>query len=202
LASAALLLLTAAGLPEPLEGLQGDPVRGRTVVARQSSTCILCHAGPFPNPHLQGNIGPDLHGVGARLTPAEIRAQIVDARRVNPDSPMPSFWGTDGRIRVGPAWQSRPILQAQEIEDTVAYLSTLRDPAPAQDAAPSAKALRPENAMPLQDATPPPVTMAPRDTMSLPDATPPRGVARLPIMVPATDAALRHDALAPQDAAP
>ena len=136
LASAALLLLAAAGLPEPLEGLQGDPARGRAVVARQSSTCILCHAGPFPNPHLQGNIGPDLHGVGARLTSAEIRAQIVNARSINPDSPMPSFWGTDGRIRVGPAWQGRPILQAQEIEDAVAYLSTLREATPLQDAEP------------------------------------------------------------------
>ena len=130
LASAALLLLTAAGVPEPLDGLQGDPVRGQAVVTRQSSTCTLCHAGPFPNPHLQGNIGPDLRGVGARLTVPELRAQIVDARRINPDSPMPAFWGTEGRTRVGPAWRDRPILGAQDIEDAVAYLSTLRDPAP------------------------------------------------------------------------
>lgn len=130
LVSAALLLLAAAGMPEPLEGLQGDPVRGRAVVTRQSSTCVLCHAGPFPNPHLQGSVGPDLHGVGARLTVPELRAQIVDARRINPDSPMPSFWGTEGRTRVGAAWQGRSILGAQEIEDAVAYLSTLRDSAP------------------------------------------------------------------------
>lgn len=136
LASAGLLLLTAAGMPEPLEGLQGDPVRGRAVVTRQSSTCILCHAGPFPDPHLQGNVGPDLHGVGARLTVPELRAQIVDARRINPASVMPTFWGTEGRTRVGPAWQGRPILGAQEIEDTVAYLSTLREPAPLPDAQP------------------------------------------------------------------
>lgn len=128
--AATALFLAAAGLPEPLEGLQGDPARGRAVVARQASTCILCHAGPFPNPHLQGSIGPDLHGVGARLAIPELRAQIVDARSLNPDSPMPSFWRTDGRTRVGPAWQGRPILQAQEIEDAVAYLSTLRDPPP------------------------------------------------------------------------
>lgn len=135
LASAALLL-TAAGMPEPLEGLQSDPVRGRAVVIRQSSTCILCHAGPFPNPHLQGDVGPDLHGVGARLTVPELRAQIVDARRINPASVMPTFWGTEGRTRVGPAWQGRPILEAQEIEDAVAYLSTLREPASLPDARP------------------------------------------------------------------
>lgn len=132
----AALLLTAAGMPEPLEGLQGDTVRGKAVVTRQSSTCILCHAGPFPNPHLQGNVGPDLHGVGARLTVPELRAQIVDARRINPASVMPTFWGTEGRTRVGPAWQGRPILGAQEIEDAVAYLSTLREAAPLQDAKP------------------------------------------------------------------
>lgn len=136
LASAALLLLTAAGMPEPLEGLQGDSVRGQAVVTRQSSTCILCHAGPFPNPHLQGNVGPDLHGVSVRLTVPELRAQIVDARRINPASAMPTFWGTEGRTRVGPAWQGRPILGAQEIEDAVAYLSTLREPAPLRDAKP------------------------------------------------------------------
>ena len=130
LASAALLLLAAAGIPDPLDGLQGDPMRGRAVVVRQSSTCILCHAGPFPNPHLQGNIGPDLHGIGARLTVPELRAQIVDARALNPASPMPSFGRTEGLARVAPAWQGRPILHAQEIEDAVAYLSTLRDPAP------------------------------------------------------------------------
>jgi len=158
-ASVALLLLTAAGMPEaldggPLEGLQGDPARGRAVVIRQSSTCILCHAGPFPNPHLQGNTGPDLHGVGARLSVPELRAQIVDARRLNPDSPMPSFWGTGGRTRVGPAWQDRPILQAQEIEDAVAYLSTLREPAPLRDAMPLRDAAPWRDATPLRDAAP------------------------------------------------
>ena len=181
LASAALLLLAAAGLPEPLEGLQGDPVRGQAVVTRQSSTCILCHAGPFPNPHLQGNIGPDLHGVGARLTPAELRAQIVNARGINPDSPMPSFWGTEGRIRVGPAWQGRPILQAQEIEDAVAYLSTLQDEAPARDATPSAAALRP------QDAGSPPGAVPPRDALPLRSVMPPHGAMPGPNAAPPQD---------------
>lgn len=130
LASLALLGLTAAAMPAPLDGLAGDPARGRAVVIRQSSTCTLCHAGPFPNPHLQGSIGPDLHGVGARLSATELRGQLVDPTAANPGTVMPSFHRTEGLRRVGPAWQGSPILAAQEIEDAVAYLATLRDPAP------------------------------------------------------------------------
>lgn len=114
------------GIEQPLTGQQGDPARGLAVVTRQSSTCTLCHAGPFPNPHLQGDVGPDLHGVGSRLSPAQIRERLVDASRLNPDTVMPSFYGTEGLTRVGPAWRGKPILGAQEIEDAVAYLSTLK----------------------------------------------------------------------------
>ena len=111
-------LLAAAPLP-------GDPQRGYAVVVRQSSTCTLCHAGPFLNPHLQGTVGPDLHGVGGRRTLDELRAQIVDASRFNPGTVMPSF-GTVASTRVGAAWAGMPILTEQEIEDAAAYLATLR----------------------------------------------------------------------------
>ncbi len=113
-----LLLLLLAGA--------GDPVRGEAVVTRQSSTCTLCHAGPFPNPHLQGDVGPDLRGVGARLSESELRDRLVDASRVNPATVMPSFYRTEGLTRVGVAWRGKPILSAQEIEDAVAYLATLK----------------------------------------------------------------------------
>ena len=126
LATVGLLLLTGAGIEQPLEGLQGDPVRGEKVVIRQASTCTLCHAGPFPNPHLQGNVGPDLLGVGARLSLPELRERLVDASRMNPATVMPSFFRTEGLTRVGAAWRGKPILSAQEIEDAVAYLATLK----------------------------------------------------------------------------
>lgn len=103
----------------------GDPAQGMAVVTRQSSTCVLCHAGPFPNPHLQGTIGPDLRGVGARLNQAEIRERLVDASKMNPATVMPSF-GTVGGTRVGAAWRGRPILAPDEIEDAAAYLAGLR----------------------------------------------------------------------------
>ncbi|MBV8914589.1 MAG: sulfur oxidation c-type cytochrome SoxX [Acetobacteraceae bacterium] len=126
MASLGLMLLTGAGIEQPLDGLQGDPARGETVVIRQSSTCTLCHAGPFPNPHLQGNVGPDLHGVGRRLTVPELRERLVDASRLNPDTVMPSFFKTERFTRVGAPWRGKPILSAQEIEDAVAYLATLQ----------------------------------------------------------------------------
>jgi sulfur-oxidizing protein SoxX len=104
----------------------GDPQRGYAVVIRQTSTCTLCHAGPFPNPHLQGTVGPDLHGVGARLDVDAIRARLVDASAMNPDTVMPSFGTVGGRTRVGAQWQDKPILSPQKIEDAVAYLAGLR----------------------------------------------------------------------------
>ncbi len=118
-------LLLAAASPAPGDVRQGDPQRGYAVVIRQTSTCTLCHAGPFPNPHLQGTVGPDLHGVGARLGLDEIRERLMDASKVNPDTVMPSF-GTGGGRRVGAAWQGKPILSPQEIADAAAYLAGLK----------------------------------------------------------------------------
>lgn len=114
------LLLTAAA-PAP-----GDPQRGYAVVTRQASTCTLCHAGPFPNPHLQGTVGPDLHGVGARLSLDEIQERLMDASKMNPDTVMPSFGTVGGRTRVAAPWQGRPILSPQEIADAAAYLAGLK----------------------------------------------------------------------------
>jgi len=114
-------------IPQPLAGLRGDAARGRAIVAsRQQGLCLLCHAAPIPEERFQGDLAPNLAGVGARYTPAQLRLRIVDARRVNPASFMPAFHAAAGGARVGPAWAGKPVLDAQQVEDVVAWLATLR----------------------------------------------------------------------------
>jgi sulfur-oxidizing protein SoxX len=113
-----------------LTGRPGDASKGAQLMQqRQKSLCVLCHAGPFPDPHLQGTIAPDLTGVGARFSAAQLRLRIVDMKRLNPRSIMPTYYAAaaDGAdARVGAQWRGKSILEAAEIEDLVAYLQTLR----------------------------------------------------------------------------
>ncbi|WP_029356292.1 sulfur oxidation c-type cytochrome SoxX [Bosea sp. 117] len=112
----------------PLGGTRGDADRGAKLVAeRQKSLCVLCHSGPFPDPHLQGNLAPDLKGVGVRLSEGQIRLRVVDMKRLNPASIMPAYYGLPAGERVAATWRGRPILEPGEIEDIVAYLVTLKD---------------------------------------------------------------------------
>jgi L-cysteine S-thiosulfotransferase len=115
-------------MPQSLTGAKGDAVGGRAIVAnRQVGLCLLCHSGPFPDERFQGNLAPDLKGVGARLSEGQMRLRIVDSSRINPASIMPAYHRTEGLVRVGPAWRGKPILTAEQIEDVVAFLMTLRD---------------------------------------------------------------------------
>jgi sulfur-oxidizing protein SoxX len=124
---ASALLPGLALLPGPTWA--ADPQAGRAIVEnRNTGMCVMCHSGPFPDPHLQGNLAPDLRGVGARLTPDEIREHLVDPRRFNPDSIMPSYSATTGLTRVGAAWRGKPLLTEAQMDDVVAYLATLKTP--------------------------------------------------------------------------
>jgi sulfur-oxidizing protein SoxX len=109
-----------------LSGAPGDATRGRALVLNRTSTCILCHSGPFPAEKFQGDLAPDLTGSGGRWSEGQLRLRIVDASRLNPATIMPSYYRIDGLTRVGPAWRGKPILSAEQIEDIVAYLATLR----------------------------------------------------------------------------
>lgn len=116
------------GIAASLTGAKGDATRGRAVVAnRQVGLCLLCHTGPFPEERFQGNLAPDLKGAGARWSEAQLRLRIVDSSRLNPDSIMPSYYRTEGLARVAPAFSGKPVLTAEQIEDVVAYLATLKD---------------------------------------------------------------------------
>lgn len=113
-------------IPASLTGAKGDPARGRAlIVNRQVGLCLLCHSGPFPEERFQGELAPDLKSA-ARLTEGQIRLRIVDPGQVNPATLMPAYYRTDGLTRVAPALRGKTVLTAEQIEDIVAYLVTLR----------------------------------------------------------------------------
>ena len=113
-------------IPTSLTGAKGDPARGRAIVAnRQVGLCLLCHSGPFPEERFQGNIAPDLRNA-ARLSEGQIRLRLVDPARVNPATIMPAYYKTEGLTRVAPAYRGKAVLSAEQIEDVVAYLVTLK----------------------------------------------------------------------------
>ena len=121
-------MIIGDAIPESLTGQKGDPVRGRAVVGnRQGGLCLLCHRGPFPEDRFQGTLAPDLAGAGNRWSEGQLRLRIVDSRRLRPDTIMPSYYRIEGLTRVAPAFAGKPILTAEQIEDVVAYLVTLRD---------------------------------------------------------------------------
>ena len=115
-------------IPDSLTGHKGDAARGRAIVLnRQVGLCLLCHSGPFPEERFQGNMAPDLKGAGTRWSEGELRLRMVDARKLNPQTIMPPYFVVDGMNRVAPAFRGKPILTAEQIEDVVAFLATLRD---------------------------------------------------------------------------
>ena len=114
-------------IPVSLTGTNGDATRGRALIVERSSTCILCHSGPFPEQAFQGDLAPNLAGSGNRWSEGQLRLRLVDAAHLNPATIMPSYYRVDGLSRVGNAWRGKPILSAEQIEDIVAYLVTLRD---------------------------------------------------------------------------
>jgi sulfur-oxidizing protein SoxX len=116
------------GIPQSLTGGKGDPARGRAIVAnRQVGLCLLCHSGPFPEERFQGNLAPDLAGAGTRSSEGQLRLRIADPARINPATIMPAYHRTEGLVRVAPAHRGKPILSAEQIEDVVAFLMTLKD---------------------------------------------------------------------------
>jgi sulfur-oxidizing protein SoxX len=114
-------------IPQSLTGMPGDVTRGRALVVDRTSTCILCHNGPFPEQKFQGDLAPGLGGTGSRWSEGQLRLRLVDASRLNAATIMPSYYRVEGLDRVSAAWRGKPILSAEQIEDIVAYLTSLRE---------------------------------------------------------------------------
>ncbi|WP_457648580.1 sulfur oxidation c-type cytochrome SoxX [Profundibacter sp.] len=120
---------------QSLTGVPGDPVNGRMVVAsKKFGNCIACHTNDeMPDVAFQGEIGPNLAGVADRYSEAQLRGILVNADITFEDSFMPSFYRVDGYFRPGKRYTGKaaddtfgPLLSAQEIEDVLAYLMTLK----------------------------------------------------------------------------
>ena len=127
MAGADATVLAGDAVAQSLTGSAGDPDRGRAIITdRQKGLCLLCHSGPFPEEPLQGNLAPSLEGAGSRWTEGQLRLRLMDNKRVNPESIMPAYHRIAGLNRVGSAWRDRPILNAAEIEDVLAFLMGLK----------------------------------------------------------------------------
>jgi sulfur-oxidizing protein SoxX len=116
-----------AAIPEPLTAFPGDPERGRRIVLdRDRGDCIICHAMPLPQRQFHGTLGPALDGVGSRYTAGDLRLRLVDPKAINPHTVMPAYYKVEGLYRVLDRYQGQALLTAQEIEDIIAYLLTLK----------------------------------------------------------------------------
>lgn len=116
------------GISAPLCGLDGDVQRGRAIVSDSSKgNCVACHVLPLEHISVYGTIGPPLTGVAARYTEDQLRLRVTDTRQINPMSIMPGFYREPSLInRPGKRYIGRTFLTAQQVEDVVAYLKTLK----------------------------------------------------------------------------
>lgn len=127
-AAPAMPVLAQDAMPDPLAGKPGDAVQGRAIVANRAvGLCLLCHTAPIPEERFQGNLAPSLAGTGSRWSEGQLRLRLVDASRLNPDTIMPPYYRVERLQRVSRNFSGRPILTAEQIEDVVAYLVTLKE---------------------------------------------------------------------------
>ena len=113
-------------IPVSLTGVAGDPAKGKKLaINKKKGNCLACHAMPIPEQQFHGEVGPDLSEVGSRLNDAELRMRLVNSKVLNPDTIMPAFHKVSLN-RVLKKFKGKTILKAQEIEDIIAYISTLK----------------------------------------------------------------------------
>jgi sulfur-oxidizing protein SoxX len=120
--------VTEYAIKESLCGLAGDAQRGSEIATDSSrGNCLACHQLPIPGIEAYGTIGPPLAGIASRLSVPMIRLRVVDSRDINPMSIMPGYY-RDPRLinRPGKQYRGRTFLTAQQVEDVIAYLATLK----------------------------------------------------------------------------
>tara|TARA_B100000902_G_scaffold102366_1_gene104771 strand:+ start:140 stop:601 length:462 start_codon:yes stop_codon:yes gene_type:complete len=112
-----------------LTGAAGDPANGRKVfMNRKQGNCLACHVNSeMSEQTFHGEVGPALDGVADRWTQAEIRGMIVNSKSVFEGTIMPAFYRDSGFNRTLKKFEGKTILKAQQVEDVVAYLLTLKE---------------------------------------------------------------------------
>lgn len=113
-----------------LTGTPGDPAKGREIFAnRRMGNCLACHANTDLKDQLfHGDVGPSLDGVAGRWNEAQLRAIVVNSKKVFTDATvMPGYYSLDVGKNVREESVGKTILSAQEVEDVVAYLATLKE---------------------------------------------------------------------------
>lgn len=115
-------------IPDPIGGLKGDPARGRKLaIASSKGNCLACHDLPIPEEEFHGEVGPSLLGLGSRYNEGQIRMRIVNIQELIPSSLMPPMYKNPAELtQVAKKFQGKTILTAQEVEDVVAYLMTVK----------------------------------------------------------------------------
>lgn len=113
-----------------LTGGAGDPVAGAAVFKDRSlGNCLACHANADMEKELfHGNVGPSMDGVADRWKPEELRAIVTNSKQVfGEETVMPGFYSLEVGKNVGEQFVGKTILTAQQVEDVVAYLATLKE---------------------------------------------------------------------------
>ncbi|MCW0233339.1 MAG: sulfur oxidation c-type cytochrome SoxX [Ferrovibrio sp.] len=115
-------------IEKSLTGKPGDAANGRALaITSGQGNCVICHKMPIPEVAFRiGNVGPDLTEVGGRLTPGEIRMRIVNPKLLNEETIMPAYYRVNGLNRVATRFANKPMLTPEQVEDLVAYLSSLK----------------------------------------------------------------------------
>lgn len=111
-----------------LGGFTGNAQRGRKIVInKDKGNCLACHGLPIPEEFFHGTVGPPLHGIASRLNKGQIRLRVADEQKINPTTIMPGFYkNPKENNRVDDSFWGKPILTAQEAEDVITYLMTLK----------------------------------------------------------------------------
>ncbi|MDB6176836.1 sulfur oxidation c-type cytochrome SoxX [Paracoccus sp. Z330] len=136
IASQDVIFADDGSIAQSLSGQAGDAEQGARIYADKSSgNCVACHAiADRTDAEFQGTIGPALDGAGDRWAVAQLRGIVADAKQTFPESMMPSLYKTSGYVRPGDGFTGKSgteplptLLSAQQIEDVVAYLATLKE---------------------------------------------------------------------------